>query len=70
MGNRLGADCVMILELFFSEDGRTDSDTLAVPLKARYALYTNTGKTLSAEEESILKIAAEKGEEELLDSFV
>lgn len=66
MANRMGADSVMILEILFPD---VASDSLPVPVTAEYALYTNTGKTISVETEIALEIAIEQGEEELLYSF-
>ncbi len=66
MGSRMGADRVMIMEIIFPE---AFSDDLPVPVKARYTMYSNTGKTVFQETETVLEIAEEKGEEELLDSF-
>lgn len=66
MGNRLGADSVMILELIFPEPV---PDLLQVPTSADYALYTNTGKVIAAETSEDFNVAREIGEEELLDSF-
>ena len=66
MANRMGADAVMILEIIFTSDV---TDSLLLPVTAEYALYTNTGKTISVETETFLEIDKKKGEEELLYSF-
>lgn len=66
MGNRLGADRVMILEVIFPD---AVEDTLPVPIAAEYGFYENTGKTLLSQMTERLNIPMEMGEEELLDSF-
>lgn len=67
LGNKLGADCVMIFEVFFPLDNSTEK--AEIPLKTRYALYENSGKVLKSSSEQAINVDAERGEEELLDSF-
>ena len=66
MGNRLGADSVVLFKLIFPA---SSPDNLLIPEAVEYSFYTNTGKVIAAEEVKQLDIATEMGEEELLDSF-
>ncbi len=66
LGNSLGADLVVILEVFFSEP---EPDQNAVPETVRFIMYSKDGKPYSEGSEMAIDVAREQGDEELLDSF-
>ena len=66
MGNRMGADSVILLKLVFPS---ASLETLPIPSTVEYSFYTNTGKVIAGESVEELDIPHELGEEELLDNF-